>query len=50
MILVTSDQFDPWQIVSRQVFTPYSFQLISRAFVVVSRVGCPRVTGVVFGP
>ena len=33
------DQFDPWQVIPRQVFTPYSRLLISTAFVVVSRVG-----------
>ena len=40
------DQFDPWQVVSKQVFTLYSGQLISAAFVVVSRIGCLWVTGV----
>ena len=40
------DQFDPWQVVPRQVFTHYSFLLISTAFVVVSHVSCLRVTGV----
>ena len=40
------DQFDPLQVVPRQVFTPYSCLLISVAFVVVSHVGCLRVTGV----
>ena len=28
--------FDPWQVVPRQAFTPYSRLLISTAFVVVS--------------
>ena len=28
------DQFDPWQVVPRQVFTPYSRLLISVAFVI----------------
>ena len=41
------DQFDLWQVVPRQVFTPYSCLLISTAFVVVSYVGCLGVTGVV---
>ena len=41
-----TDQFDPWQVVSRQVFTPYSRLLISVAFDVVSRVDCLGVTGV----
>ena len=41
------DQFDTWQVVPRQVFTPYSHLLISTvtAFVVISHVGCLRVTG-----
>ena len=38
------DQFDPWQVVPRQVFTPFSCLLISTAFVSVSRVGCVGVT------
>ena len=38
------DQFDPWQVVPRRVFTPNSHMLISTAFVVVSRVGCLQVT------
>ena len=37
--LLATDQTDPWQIVPRQVFTPYSRLLILTAFVVVSRVG-----------
>ena len=41
------DQFDPWQVVPRQVFTPYSPRLlISTTFVVVSRGGCLGVDGV----
>ena len=40
------DQNDPWQVVPRQVFTPYSRLLISTAFVVLRRVGCLGVTGV----
>ena len=45
------DQFDPWHVVPRQVLTPYSrlSQLISTAFVVVSRVGFLGVTGIVIG-
>ena len=38
------DHFDPWQVVPRLIFTRYSRLLISTAFVVVSRVGCLRVT------
>ena len=30
------DQFNLWQVVSRQVFTPYFCILVSTAFVVVS--------------
>ena len=38
---LVTDQFDPWQVVPRQVFnTAYSRLLISTVFVVVSRVGC----------
>ena len=33
------DQFDPWQVVLRQVFTPYDCLLISVAVVVLCRVG-----------
>ena len=46
---LATDQFDPSQpVVPRQdlVLTPYSRLLISTAFVVVSGVGCLRVTGV----
>ena len=39
------DQFDPWQIVHRQIFTYYSRLLISTAFGVGSRVGCLGVKG-----
>ena len=42
-------QFDPWQVVPRQIFTPYSRLLISTAFVVVSRVGCLGESGVDIG-
>ena len=38
--------FDPWQVVPRQIFTPDSRLLISTALVVVSRVSCLGVTGV----
>ena len=41
------DQFDPWQVVPRQVFTPYSHLLISTVIVVVSHIGCLEVTGVI---
>ena len=46
--LQTGDEYqlDPWQVVLRQVFTPYSRLLISSAFVVVSRVGVREITGV----
>ena len=37
---LAKDQFDPWQAIPRQVFTPYSRLLISTASVVVSRFGC----------
>ena len=43
---LATDQFDPWQVVPRQVFTPYSRLLVSTAFVVVSRIGCLALTGV----
>ena len=43
---LATDQFDPWQIVPRQVFTFSSRLLISNAIVVVTRVGCLRATGV----
>ena len=39
-------QFDPWQVVPRQVFTTYDFLLISVALVVLCLVGCLWVTGV----
>ena len=42
----STNHFDPWQVVPRQVFTAYSRLLISTAFVVVSRTGCLGVTGV----
>ena len=41
------DQTDPWQVVPRQVFTPTDCLLISVGFVVLCRVGCLGVTGVV---
>ena len=41
------DQFDLWQVVPIQVFTPHSLLSILTVFVVVSGVGCLRVTGVV---
>ena len=40
------DQVDPWQVVPRQVFIPYSHLLISTVFVVAIHVGCLRVNGV----
>ena len=42
---LATDQTDPWQVVSRQVFTPYDCLLISVAFVVLCRVGGLWVTG-----
>ena len=41
------DQTDPWQVASRQVFTPNDCLLSSVAFVVLCRVGCLGVTGVI---
>ena len=41
------DQIDPWQVVPRQVFTPYSHLLISIVFIVFSRVGCLGVACVI---
>ena len=41
------DQTDLWQVVPRQVSTPYFRLLISTAFVVVSCIGCHGVSGVV---
>ena len=43
---LATDQFDPWQIFPRWVFAPSSSLLVSAAFVVVSRVGCLGVPGV----
>ena len=40
------DQIDPWQVVPRQIFTPYDCLLVSVAFVALHRVGCLWVTGV----
>ena len=42
---LATDQFDPWQVVPRQVYTHYSRLLISAAFVA-NCVGCVGVTGV----
>ena len=42
---LATDQTGPWQVVPRQVFTPYDCLLISVSFVVLSRVGCLWVTG-----
>ena len=36
------DQPDPWQVVPRQVITPYDFLLISVAFDVLCYVACNR--------
>ena len=43
---LATDQSDPWQVVPRQVFTPYDYLFISVAFVLLRRVGCLWVTGV----
>ena len=43
---LATDQTDSWQVVPRQVFTPYDYSLISVAFIALSRVGCLWVTGV----
>ena len=47
---LAKDQLDPWQVVPRQVFSPYSRPysrlLISNAFVFVSHVGYLGVTDV----
>ena len=40
------DQFGPWQVVPRQVFTPYDCLLISVVFVVLCQIGL-WVTGVI---
>ena len=42
---LATDQFDPWQVIPGQVFTPYSCLLISTAFDFVSHVGCLGVIG-----
>ena len=44
---LATDQTDPWQVVPRQLFTPYDCLLISVAFVVLRRVGCLWVIGVI---
>ena len=43
---LATDQADPWQVVPRQIFTPFDCLLISVAFVVLCCVGCLWVTGV----
>ena len=43
---LATDQTDPWQVVPRQVFSPYDCLLISVAFVVPFCVGCLWITGV----
>ena len=43
---LATDQFDPWQVFPRQVFTPYFCLLLSNACVVVSQADCLGVTGV----
>ena len=42
---LATDHFDPWQVVPRQVFTPYDCLLSSVAFVALCCVGCLWVTG-----
>ena len=37
---LVTDQADPWQVVPRQVFSPFGCLLISVAFVVPCRIGC----------
>ena len=37
---LATDQTDPWQVVPRQVFTPYDCLLISIAFVILYGAGC----------
>ena len=44
---LATDKNDLWQVVPRQVFTPYDCLLISVACVVLCRVNCLWVTGVV---
>ena len=43
------DQFDPWQVVPRQVFTSHSHLLIATVFVVVSCFSCLGVISVILG-
>ena len=43
---ISKNQTDPWQVVSRQMFIPRDYLLISVAFVVLCRVGCLWITGV----
>ena len=43
---LATDQTDPWQVVPRQVSTPYDCLLISVAFAFLCCVGCLWVTGV----
>ena len=43
---LVTDQTNPWQVVHRQVFTPYNCLLISVAIVVLCRVGCLWVVSV----
>ena len=38
-----------WQVVPRQVFTPYDCLLTSAAFVVLSLIGCLWLSGVLLG-
>ena len=45
---LATDQTDRGKLFPRQVFTPYFRLLISTAFVVVSRVGCLGVIGVIY--
>ena len=43
---LATDQTGPWQVVPRQLYTPYDYLLISVVFVVLCRVRCLGVSGV----
>ena len=47
---LATNQFDPWQVVPRQVLTPYYRLLISTVFIVVCHAGCLRATSVNMQP
>ena len=46
---LATNQFDPWQVVTRQVIAPYDWLFILVAFVVLCRDCCLWVTGAVKG-